>query len=562
MLRNVESRFAEVPQIDIERSVLDMSHGHTTSFDAGLAIPFFRMQVLPGDTVDLSTSIVARLQTLLTPIFSNVYIDTMYFFVPYRICWNHWKEFLGENSAGPWAQQVSYTVPKISSPTNGWNVGTVADYLGVPPGVEFNSTNGLMPNVLDFRAYALCCQEWLRDQNLTDPLNIPLGDSNQIGSNGSNYINDVVNGGVPFKAAKYHDYFTSCLPDPQKTRTPVSFPLISGAQAPVYADATAHRHDTVQMYLINPANRDGPYTGKYPLNANFGYSPGRASGHLSGYYDDSLVNAFALGPSNLYADLSTTVGSVTINQLRLAFQMQKFYEKQARGGSRYREQIKSMFGVNVPDARMMIPEYLGGHRFPLQIHQIANTSESSTSKLGDLGAMSNTTDVNDDFIKSFSEHGVVLGIMVARYDHVYCQGLHRDFTRENYFDFYWPVFANIGEQPVYKYEIDATVRANEDRKAVFGYNEAWASYRYMPNRLSGEMRPQVQNNFASWHLGDNYSAMPSLSDGWIREDKSNIDRVLAVTSANANQILADIWFDLKVTRPMPVFSVPGLIDHH
>lgn len=559
MLRNAESHFSEVPNIDIERSILDMSHGHTTSFNTGLVIPIFRMQVLPGDTVDLTTSMVCRLQTLLTPIFSNVYVDTMFFFVPYRICWNHWKEFLGENSAGPWAQQVAYTVPKISSPSNGWSSCTVADYLGIPPNVEFNSNNGLMPIALDFRAYALICQEWFRDQNLTDPLNIPLGDSNQVGSNGSNYINDVVNGGQPFKAAKFHDYFTSCLPDPQKNRTPVTFPLISGTQAPVYTSAT--EYPATNKIGIHFVNENG-YTGFHKMFARAPASTDSFRLHAETAVDSSVGNNVPLVPNNLYADLTSSVGSVTINQLRLAFQMQKFYEKQARGGSRYREQIKSMFGTNVPDARMMIPEYLGGHRFPLQIHQIANTSESSTSKLGDLGAMSNTTDINGDFIKSFSEHGVVIGVAICRYDHVYSQGLHRDFTRENYFDFYWPVFANIGEQPVYKYEIDATVRAGEDRNAVFGYNEAWASYRYMPSRLSGEMRPQVTNNLASWHLGDNYSAMPSLSDGWIREDKSNIDRVLAVNSSVSNQIMADIWFDLKVTRPMPVFSVPGLIDHH
>lgn len=553
MLRNLESRFAEVPQVDIPRSILDMSHGHTTSFNTGDLIPFFRMSVMPGDTVNLKTSIVTRLQTLLTPIMSNMSVDTYFFFIPYRLVWPHFVGFMGENLNGPWAQQTTYVPPKISSPTGGWNPGTIADYLGVPPGVEFKPTtaggDGLMPLALDFRAYALVCQEWFRDQNLTDPLNIPTGDSNQTGSNGSSYISDVANGGAPFKVAKFHDYFTSCLPDPQKNRNPVTFPLISGTLAPVGGQNAAHVSPARVKWKLNG---DPVQTTEY-ISKNT-ENPGKA------VFTDQPTGSYE--PMNLWADLSTSVGSVTVNQLRLAFQMQKFYERQASGGSRYREIIKSMFGTTVPDSRVQIPEYLGGHRFPLSIHQIANTSQTSTADLGDLGAMSNTSDINDDFIKSFSEWGVILGVMCARYDHVYAQGLHRDFTRDDYFSWYWPVLANIGEQPVYKYEIDATKRNNENRLDVFGYNEAWASYRYMPSRCSGEMRPQVANSLAVWHLADNYAAMPSLSDGWVREDKTNVDRVLAVTSSQANQIFADIWFDCKVTRPMPVFSVPGLIDHH
>lgn len=564
MLRNLESHFAEVPQVDIPRSILDMSHGHTTSFNSGDLIPFFRMSVMPGDTVNLKTSIVTRLQTLLTPIMSNMSVDTYYFFIPYRLVWPHFVGFMGENLNGPWAQQTSYVPPKIQSPTGGWNPGTIADYLGVPPGVEFKPTtaggDGLMPLALDFRAYALVCQEWFRDQNLTDPLNIPTGDSNQVGTNGSSYISDVANGGAPFKVAKFYDYFTSCLPDPQKNRNPVTFPLISGSYAPVTTRNAVAVPSGTAGNPLKYIYSDGTSPGTSPH-----YMTGMSTGIGSNTSDSGALtpsNGKFIIPSNLFADLSTSVGSVTVNQLRLAFQMQKFYERQASGGSRYREIIKSMFGTTVPDSRVQIPEYLGGHRFPLSIHQIANTSQSTDADLGDLGAMSNTSDINDDFIKSFSEWGVVLGVMCARYDHVYAQGLHRDFTRDDYFSWYWPVLANIGEQPVYKYEIDATKRNNENRLDVFGYNEAWASYRYMPSRCSGEMRPQVANSLAVWHLADNYAAMPSLSDGWIREDKTNVDRVLAVTSSQANQIFADIWFDCKVTRPMPVFSVPGLIDHH
>lgn len=566
MIRDMETHYSTVPDIDTPRSIFDYSHGHTTSFNVGQLIPIGVFEVLPGDTWKITTSTVARLQTLLTPMMGNIHIDLSAWFVPMRLEWIHTKEFFGENSSGPWAQQTAYTIPKIESPTGGWNVGSLADYLGIPPLVEFKSVanggDGLLPSALPFRGYGLIATEWWRDQNLTDPLNIPLGDANQTGSNGSNYINDVANGGVPFQAAKLHDMFTSALPDPQKNRNPVTFPLISGSDAPVYA-GLRHFHNTGYLGISHSANPD--FDGKYHDLLSFG-NAGDSGGYVywnaTEYSELPLVDgAEAVYPNNLWADLSTSVGAVTVNQLRLSFQMQKFYEAQARGGSRYREQIRSMFGTTIPDARVQVPEYLGGTRFPLSIHQVANTAATSTEYLGDLGAMSNTSDVSDMCTKSFSEHGHLFICACARYEHVYSQGLDRMWTRENYFDFMWPVLSCIGEQPLYKYEVDATVRSGEDRREVFGYNEAWIHYRRHNSRISGEMRPGVPNSLSSWHLGDYYTSMPTLSDGWIREDKTNVDRVLAVTSATANQIFADFWFDISVTRVMPTFSVPGLIDH-
>lgn len=576
MNRNVESHFSQLPQTNIERSIFDRSFTHKTSWNIGSVIPFFIDEVLPSDTFNVTTSFVARLQTMLTPIMDNIYLDTYYFFVPCRLLWNHWKEFMGENTESAWIPETTYTVPQIASPEGGWNVGTLADYLGIPTGVPFD-VDDLTVSALPFRAVALCMQEWFRDQNLSDPLNIPLGDATQSGSNGTNYITDVVNGGMPFVAAKYHDYFTSCLPSPQKG-PPVTFganPIatISGL-LPVDTGAESH-------------TRDEPYQALWQVYGSYSSDTGKYSNKLTNLTGNHLMETqFTAGvgntkaltatqsgdnnyitPVNLWADasaanLSVSGVSFTINELRLAFQLQKFYEKSARSGTRYREVLKSHFGCTSPDSRMMIPEYLGGHRVPIQIHQITNTSDVDGANLGDLGAMSNTADVHEDFVKSFTEHGYVIGFAVCRYDHSYPQGLERSWTRKTYLDYYWPVFANIGEQPVYKYEIDATKRVGEDRKSVFGYNEAYSDYRYKPNRVSAEMRPGISNSLASWHLADYYATMPTLSDSWVREDKTNVDRTLAVTSAVSHQIFADFYVKNTVVRPMPMYSIPGLIDHH
>lgn len=562
---NAESHFSELPAVDIQRSIFKRDFTHKTSFNAGDLIPFYWDEVLPGDTFNITTSVVCRLQTLLTPIMDNVDLDIAYYFVPMRLVWTHTKEFFGENTASAWIPQTTYTIPKIESPTNGWNVGTIADYMGIPPSVEFktvaNSGDGLLPSSLPLRCYALICNEWYRDQNLTDPLNIPTGDSTQTGSNGTSYINDVVNGGAPFKAAKYHDLFTSCLPSAQKGKA-VTFPLISGNNAPVFAGLQTN-HTNTSSISFGTYDGSNLNQGKHGLYLDISESAGLNYGWLEAQpTSTSLNNLKALVPMNLWADLSTSVGAVTVNQLRLAFQLQKFYEKMARGGSRYRETILAHFGVQSADARMMIPEYLGGHRIPIQIHQIVNSAQTNNDPLGDVGAMSNTADVTEDVSKSFTEHGFVVGVCVLRYSHSYPQGLGREWTRESMTDYFWPVFSNIGEQPIYAYELDATIRANENRLDVFGYNEAWSHYRYKPDRISGELRPGIANSLASWHLSDYYTSQPQLSDSWIREDKANVDRVLAVTSSTSNQAFADFYVQNIATRPMPMYSVPGLIDHH
>lgn len=581
MNRNVESHFSKLPSAEIQRSVFDRSSDHKTSFNVGDLIPFYIDEVLPGDTFDVTTAKVVRSQTMLTPIMDNLYLDTYYFFVPNRLVWKHWKEFCGENTSGAWAPSVEYTIPSIASPSGGFKSGTIADYMGLPVGVEWSASDELSPSALPFRAYALICNEFFRDQNLSDPLNIPLDDANQIGSNGSNYISDVANGGKPFRAAKYHDYFTSALPAPQKGE-PVGIPIsvppaFAGGTFPVltsdvnnYAGLSTgiplHGLVTTQTAAVSG---NAPESSLLYNNNQIPVSLAKSgaqyqNGGTSLFNDNSESTWFV--PSNLTTTIpgsgesNSSEVSFSVNELRLAFAYQRYLESLARNGSRYTELLLGLFGVKSPDARLQRPEYLGGNRVPISVSEVTNSAQSEQDFLGDLGAKSNTADVNHDFVKSFTEHGYVIGVMVARYDHSYSQGLEKFWSRKTFTDFYNPKFAHLGEVPIYQCEI-YTDGKNLNKQNVFGYQEIWADYRFKPNRISGEMRPGVVNTLAQWHLSDNYSAAPTLSDPWIREDTANVDRVLAVTSSVSNQFWADIYIQNKCTRCMPMYSVPGLIDH-
>lgn len=570
MNRNVESHFALNPtNIDIRRSTFDRSHSLKTSFNVGDIVPFFLDEVLPGDTFNVDTSKVVRLQTLLTPVMDNIYLDTYFFFVPNRLTWSHWKQFNGENTESAWIPQTEYEIPQITAPADsGWSVGTIADYLGVPTGVP-----NLSVSALPFRAYALVMNEWFRDENLSDPLVVPVDDATVAGVNTGTFVTDVAKGGLPYKAAKYHDYFTSCLPSPQKgpdvlipSATSGEYPVVGNGKSLALSDGQ-HLGSLYPGVYGNSFNfygsNLGAPVGSAPISTSESYFSRSVGVPTQSELGDDLFN------SGLVALSSGGLGA-SINQLRMAFQIQKLYEKDARGGSRYIEILKSHFGVTSPDARLQRPEYLGGNRVPININQVVQQSATTSGETaqGTVTGMSVTTDTHSDFTKSFTEHGFVIGVMVARYDHTYQQGLERFWSRKDRFDYYWPVFANIGEQAVKNKEIFAQGPAKVDSAGaviddqVFGYQEAWADYRYKPSRVTGEMRSQYVQSLDVWHLADDYYALPMLSDSWIREDKTNVDRVLAVTSSVSNQLFADIYIKNRTTRPMPMYSIPGLIDHH
>lgn len=580
MNRNVESHFSQLPTSEIQRSTFDRSCSYKTSLNCSRVVPFMVDEVLPGDTFDITTSKVVRSQTLLTPLMDNMYLDTYYFFVPNRLVWKHWREFCGENTTGPWAPTVDYTIPKIVPPAGGFASGTLADYMGLPVGVEWKADDDLAPSALPFRGLALIMNEFFRDENLSDPLLIPMDDANQQGTNGDNYISDVANGGMPFRAAKYHDYFTSALPSPQKGEAvgvPITVPGFKGGTFPVTAvsdysvpatffPAVYAQGDVSSGTVLDGKTSVTPASVVSKVGLSTSQIPSQFMGNLpftvnstqDGAYSVPLNQAVTIPPAG---DSDSSSVNFSVNELRLAFAYQRFLESLARSGSRYTELLLGLFGVRSPDARLQRPEYLGGNRVPINVSEVTNSAQSEQDFLGDLGAKSSTFDVNHDFVKSFTEHGYLFGLMVIRYDHSYSQGLARFWTRNTFTDFYNPKFAHLGEVPIYKAEIFASPETIADKSKVFGYQEIWADYRYRPNMVTGEMRPGVQNSLAYWNLADHYTSEPTLSDEWIREDVSNVDRALAVTSAVSNQFWADIYIRNKCTRCMPMYSVPGLIDH-
>lgn len=562
------NRFSMIPSVNLKRSVFDRSHDYKTTLDSGYLVPFYVDEVLPGDSFKLNVATFARMNTPIVPFMDNVYLETFFFFVPTRLLWDNWQKFNGEQK-NP-GDSTDFLIPSLSNVSSFAN-GTVFDYFGLPTGVNLNSSISPI-NSLPFRAYNLIWNEWFRDENLQTSVSVPTGDGP-----------DPVSNFNLLKRSKRHDYFTSALPWPQKGPS-VDVGLSGNAPVAGFENVAFNASGSCSLNsgYPDPGIRAVWDDGRFDRNI----ATIRGEGDLSsrtylGSKEDtggegSLMTKFFLtslsgnfssdslflesvpvsGLGSLYADLSN-VNAITINDLRQAFQIQKLLERDARGGTRYTEILRSHFGVISPDARLQRPEYLGGSRSRINIVPVQQTSNTNdVSPQGNLAAYGLASDVRKGFNKSFVEHGYIIGLVNIRADLTYQQGLNRMWSRRSRFDFYWPSLAHLGEQAILNKEIYA--QGIEADNQVFGYQERYAEYRYYPSMITGKLRSTDSQSLDVWHLAQKFDSLPTLSSQFIEENPP-IKRVLAVQ--NEPEFFLDVWFDCKCARPMPVYGVPGLVDH-
>lgn len=551
MDRNNEKHFGGIPQMKASRTRFNRDQTILTTFDAGKLIPFYVDEVLPGDTFSVDTAAIIRMSTPKYPVMDDSFIDFYYFFCPNRILWDNFKHFMGEVEETPWKPTKTYTVPQIKINGNGAvakpNERSILDYMGVPTKIN----KPFSVNALPVRAYVKIWNEFFRDENVDNAAAIKTDDEDVIYNSTENQkgtmeedLTFAISGNNLLPVNKFHDYFTSCLPYPQRGPN-VTLPLTGNARVEWSFSAQELQEygimtDNGAQHLI-PAN--GNTLGAPKTNEDNGKPRvllGKDSGGVSMWV-----------PMEARLDNAT---SATINQLRQAISVQQYYEALARGGSRYREQVQAIWDVIISDKTVQVPEYLGGGRYHVNINQIVQTAENDKSPLGETGAMSVTPINESSFTKSFEEHGFIIGVCCVRHNRSYQQGLERFWSREDRLDYYVPQFANIGEQPVKKKEIMLTGEATDDQ--TFGYQEAWADYRMKPNRVSGLMRSNATGTLDFWHYGDYYEKVPTLSQEWMAEGKKEIARTLVVE--DEPQFFGAIRIANRTTRRMPLYSVPGL----
>lgn len=568
MNREAEIHFSALPNIETKRSKFHRPFTHKTTFNCGEIIPIYvDADIMPGDTIQMDLGAIIRESTPIAPVMDNAYIDVFAFFCPSRLVWAHQAEFWGENNLTAWEQPIEYEVPQVNAPETGWEKGSLADYMGIPtsvPGRTALNPNGLHVNALPGRAYCKIYDDWFRSTPLQDGVLFNEDETTLTGKNRSDADYDAITDtqlyAAPLKACKFHDRFTSCLPEPQLGPA-VELPIAGSVIAPVYTGTEVYHKDdlTGNPGLLWERMNGGAYqdAGQVTLgtsNAKYADTDARTTmGQAAG-----TPTAGNLAPVNLYADLETLNSSITINQLRTSIAIQQYQEALARaGGGRYIDIIKALFNVDSSDARLQRSEYLGGFRQPINMDQVLQTSATdATTPQGNTAAFSCTALNENMFIHSFEEWGTLMVLAVIRTDNTYQQGLHPMWSRQKRLDYYNPYLANLGEQAVKVKEIYC--QGTSDDENVFGYQEAWSELRYGQSIVTGAMRSNYAQSLDVWHYADYYTSEPILSSDWIEEQQTNVDRTIAVQSQIENQYIADFYFEANYTRPMPAYSVPGL----